>query len=63
VAFDALHAALCLDAAQAGDAGCGEQQPQLMAAVRSIVPGSQAAAVLPLLVKLRYVEGQLSSAM
>ncbi len=45
-------------------AGVGEcpdaQQSSLLAAVQRIVPSSQAALVLPLLIKLTYLEGQVT---
>lgn len=57
LAFDALHSRV-VAAAHAGEAGA-EQHSQLLAAVQSIVPPNQLAVVLPLLVKLVYLETQL----
>jgi hypothetical protein len=37
-----------------------EQQPSLLAAVQRVVPASQAPQVLPLLVKLLYLETQVN---
>lgn len=44
-----------------GSEGATTQSPSLLAAVQRIIPSSQAAAVLPLLVKLMYLETQVDN--
>jgi hypothetical protein len=58
LAADALREVF-LAAAQAGDAPGQQSGGQLAAAVAGVAPAAHAAAVVPLLVRLLYLEQQL----